>query len=124
MGCNCGFGGGGGGGGGGNLSGTLTNPRVPYASAANTLADSSLYYFGATEMQYIVDGPGNWAWVSNGGPDAIAVQWITARGTAEVPAALHSGDDLANLEGYGYDGGAQRIGASLKAVADGAPIAG
>jgi hypothetical protein len=47
--CGGGFGGGGGGGG-GNLLGTLTAPFIPYASAAHTLADSSLQYNNGTDV--------------------------------------------------------------------------
>lgn len=49
--CGGGFGGGGGGGG-GNLLGTLTAPFIPYATAAHTLADSTLQYDSGTDILF------------------------------------------------------------------------
>lgn len=49
---------GGGGGGGGNLSGTLTTGKIPIATAAHTLADSTL--------DYGVTTPGGWTQTNSG----------------------------------------------------------
>lgn len=108
MGCNCGFGNGnsgGGGGGGGNLSGTLTPPQFPSASAPNTLIDSLLSDHGDFILM-----EGNVHTQNEGGnPFSSLVAGATGevhlfqfeRGTLIAPADVVAGDELGRLEFQG-----------------------
>lgn len=107
MGCNCGFGNGnsGGGGGGGNLSGTLTPPQFPSASAPNTLIDSLLSDHGdfiLMEGNIHTQNEGNNPFSSLvAGTNGETHLFQFSRGTLLAPTDVVAGDELGRLEFQG-----------------------